>query len=191
MKVSVISKPVVQQYTNHDGAGLNDEEGIWLGIDQSLTGFAVCALDSFDHYEIGVLQSKARGAERLFEIKQYLQLVLKGWNYDDVAMEGTVVHSASASVLGELAGVVKVTLFEHAHQPLIVPPLTLKKFVIGNAKSSQKSHMLLAAYKRYGVDIPNDNAIDAYGIARIVRGVPQGAVEKSVIEKLSDPKFRE
>ena len=167
------------------------DQPVWIGIDQSLTGFAICVLDKEDNYSIAVLHPTNKGAARLQDIYVYLDAAVATWNPEDIAMEGTVVHSASASVLGELSGVVKLCLNKGGYTPLIVPPLTLKKFVIGNAKSAQKSHMLLQTYKRYGVELPDDNAADAYGLARIVRGQTISVAEEQILTKLAHPKFRE
>lgn len=167
------------------------KQPVWMGIDQSLTGFAICFLDKNDNYEIAVLHPKNRGAARLRDIYAYLEDAIIRFNPEDIAMEGTVVHSASASVLGELSGIVKLCLQDQGYIPLIVPPLTLKKFVIGNARSAQKSHMLLQIYKRYGVELSDDNAADAYGLARIVRRQAITVAEEQILTKLEHPKFRE
>lgn len=163
----------------------------YIGIDPSLTGFAVCALDAHDQYSIRVFTPRTRGAERLLEIKDQLALFLAYYNILDVAMEGTVVHSNSASVLGEISGVVKEYLFrEHSTAPMNVPPMSLKKFVCGQASGVSKSQIMMSLLKRYDVELPDDNAADAYGIARIVRGVATNTVETDVIMKLQDPKYR-
>jgi Holliday junction resolvasome RuvABC endonuclease subunit len=168
---------------------------VWMGIDQSLTAFAVSVIDKNGIHDTRVLKSKLRGVSRLDEIDAWLAETLTYWKAGagiaDVAMEGTVVHSASASVLGELAGVVKLRLHHAGFRPLIVPPMSLKKFVIGNAKNAAKSQMLMATYKRYGVEFSDDNAADAYGLARISRGECLTQFEVDVVKKLSDPKFRE
>ena len=168
---------------------------VWMGIDQSLTAFAVSVIDKDGTHDTKVFKSPLKGVSRLAEIDKFLAEQLNYWKSGpgiaDIAMEGTVVHSASASVLGELAGVVKLRLHSSGYHPLIVPPLTLKKFVIGNAKNAAKSHMLMATYKRYGVEFADDNAADAYGLARISRGECIAQFEVDVIKKLSDPKFRE
>lgn len=165
-------------------------ENVWMGIDQSLTGFAVCALDDQGNYHVEVLRPRNRGVQRLDEISRFLRQSYRRWNPHDVAMEGTVVQSTSASVLGELSGVMKLTLFNAGCLPMIVPPTTLKKFVTGQGNVA-KSRMMMSALKRYGVEIPDDNAVDAYGLARIVRGTAITKVEEQIITKLSDPKFRE
>lgn len=161
---------------------------IWMGIDQSLTGFAICVIDEDGNYVAEVMKPKTRGTQRLIDICAYLSRSVDLYRPVDVAMEGTVVHSTSASILGELAGVVKIELWPI--RPLIVPPTSLKKFVTG-AGNVQKSTMMMSALKRYGVEIPNDNAVDAYGLARIVRGTSITKVEEQIIQKLTDTKFRE
>jgi Holliday junction resolvasome RuvABC endonuclease subunit len=68
--------------------------------------------------------------------------------------------------------------------------MTLKKFVSGKG-TAKKQEMMLQAYKRYGVEINDDNAVDAYGLARIAAEYVTDSIEKEVILKLRDPKFRD
>lgn len=163
----------------------------WVGIDASLTAFAICALDAQGEYYINVVSSDHRGVERLAEIRHHLNnFVSSAAPVTDIALESTVSHSQSASILGELSGVVKVTLWEnHGVTPLLVPPMSLKRFACGKGNAT-KDLVMLSVYKRYGVEIPDNNAADAYVLARIARGDTIGKVEDEVLLKLADPKFR-
>jgi hypothetical protein len=95
-------------------------------------------------------------------------------------------------------GAVKLALFtiyEDSHNqllrtPLLVPPMTLKKFISGKG-NAKKDEIMLQIYKRYGVEINENNAADAYGLARIAAEFVIDSVEKDIIVKLRDPKFRE
>jgi Holliday junction resolvasome RuvABC endonuclease subunit len=186
-------------------AGLTPGKPVGIGIDQSLTGFAVSVVDIFNPecHETWVYSSPYKGVQRLDDIANWLadKLAFLDDNHNDVfdiAMEGTVQQSHSASVLGELAGVVKLVLFtvykEHSNTqlktPLQVPPMTLKKFVSGKGTAT-KDMMLLNIYKRYGVELTDNNAADAYGLARIAAEYVTDANEKDIIKKLRDPKFRD
>lgn len=169
-------------------SAIGEKSKLWMGIDQSLTGFAVCILDANGEYYIEVYRPATRGTRRLVDIQQFLKHHVQRWSPEDIAMEATVLRSTSASILGELSGAVKLALYPTT--PLIIPPTTLKKFVTGSG-NAQKNQMMMNTLKRYKVEIPDDNAVDAYGLARIVRGTSITKVEEQIITKLSDPKFRE
>ena len=94
-------------------------------------------------------------------------------------------------MLGELGGMVKLTLLDFGVYPLIVPPTNLKKYVAGKGQGVSKSQMLLNVYKTWGVEFTDDNAADSYALAKLVKGDVKYAYQKEVIEKLKDPKFRE
>ena len=163
----------------------------YIGIDPSLTGFAICALDAQGNYTVRVLSPRTRGPERLAELRDHVDTFLADYDIQDVAMEGTVVRSSSASVLGEIAGVIKEYLFrEHQVIPMSVPPMSLKKFVCGKGSGISKSQIMMSLLKRYKVELPDDNAADAYGIARIVRGTSTTVAETEVIMRLQDRKYR-
>jgi hypothetical protein len=185
--------------------GLTKGTPVAIGIDQSLTGFAVSVIELLNpsSHETWVYSSPYKGVQRLADISGWLTSklhILKDASNDifDIAMEGTVLHSNSASVLGELAGVVKLTLFNEFKDspnpalkaPLQVPPMTLKKFVCGKGTAT-KDLMLLHVYKKYGVEFSDNNATDAYGLARIAAEVAIDADEKATLKKLTDLKFRD
>ena len=165
-----------------------------VGIDPSLTGFAVSLVSVADPSKQAtyVYTSKKRGVERLVDIKNTLHWILEDATVVDVAIEGTVVRSPSASVLGELSGVIKAYLFEtHNLFPLQVPPMSLKKFVTGKGNGVQKNQILLHVYKKWNVEFSDDNAADAYSLARFVRGGHTLVYEKEVHTKIVTGKFRD
>lgn len=178
-----------KRFASKDLPSFTDD--IYLGIDPSLTGFAVCLMSPKGDYIIEVWTSEKRGAARLAEIKNHLRDFLQGYTLSDVAMEGTVVHSASASVLGELSGVVKEFLYtERSVEPMLIPPMSLKKYVCGTGKGVTKSHIMMSTLKKWGVELPDDNAADAHGIARICIGLAETGYETEIVLKMQDPKFR-
>lgn len=95
--------------------------------------------------------------------------------------------------LAELGGVVRYELAKQAsHHPVMVSPSTLKKFLTG-AGNSDKNQVLKEVYKRYGVDLPDDNMADAFGLAKFGQalvsstdGLPQFQVD--VIQNFKKPK---
>lgn len=174
-----------------------DEEGlgpVTVGIDPSLTGFAVSLVSVADPQKQAtyVYTSPKRGVIRLVDIKNTLNWLIGESVIVDVAIEGTVVRSPSASVLGELSGVIKAYLYEtHSLFPLQVPPMSLKKFVTGKGNGVQKNQMLLHVYKKWGIEFSDDNAADAYSLARFVLGGHTLAYEKEVHTKIDTGKFRD
>lgn len=173
-----------------DGGLLANESPFVLGIDPSLTGFALTALSTQDDtYVTWVYGSKLRGVARLNDITGWLvariEQLQSGFTCDlmNVAMESGVVRSSAALAIGELHGVVKYVLAQDNIYPLQVPPASLKKFVTGKGNSG-KSEMLLQVYRRWGVEFSDDNAADSYGLARIARGDAETNGQRDVIDKL-------
>lgn len=185
-----MANPLKEYY----GGLRNDGSPIYMGIDQSYSGFGITFLNSFG-YTTTVYKSEKRGIDRLADIQAHLNDRLDAASQwaplADVAMEGYAFGSQMANMLGELGGMVKLTLWERDVYPLIVPPTSLKKYVTGKGNGVSKSQMLLYVYKKWGVDLGDDNAADSYALAKIVSGSHELAYEKEVYDKLQDPKFRE
>lgn len=163
---------------------------VYLGIDQSYSGFSITALTS-EGYTTTVYKSDMRGVDRLRDIQNYVMETLVQYKIADVAMEGYAFGSQMANMLGELGGMVKLTLKDFYIYPLIVPPTNLKKYVAGKGQGVSKSQMLLHVYKKWGAEFTDDNAADSYALAKLVSGSHTLAYEKEVYDKLQDPKFRE
>ena len=127
------------------GGGVNDTDPVYLGIDQSYSGFAITAYQKSGSYYTEVYKSELRGIDRLRDIQAHMM----NWMYEfndnlaDVAMEGYAYGSQMANMLGELGGMVKLTLVQFNIYPLIVPPTSLKKYVTGKGQGISKSQMLL------------------------------------------------
>lgn len=166
-----------------------------LGIDPSLTGFAVTALSSHGQFHSWLYKSSHKGVDRLIDISMFLSMKiqdLQSRNFDvhDVAIEDSVVMSHSAVVLGELHGTLKVALRNalprsRGKYPQKIPPTMVKKFATdrGNAK---KNEVMLAVYKKWGVEFRDDNLADSYVLARIGAGMADTEYEKTVLSKLGD-----
>ena len=173
--------------------GLKSEHPVYIGIDQSYSGFAITALDAenkSDYYSI-VYKAEGSGVDRLKGIQAFVMDVLTEFTIVDVAMEGYAFGSQMANMLGELGGMVKMTLRDFGDYPLIVPPTHLKKYVTGKGNGVSKSQMLLYVFRKWGADITDDNAADSYALAKLVSGAHVLEYEKEVYDKLQDPKFRE
>jgi crossover junction endodeoxyribonuclease RuvC len=173
------------------GGAVDPEKPVYLGIDQSYSGFAITAYQDGKYYT-EVYKSDKRGIDRLRDIQSHTMNWLHQFdNITDVAMEGYAFGSQMANMLGELGGMVKLTLLEFGIYPLIVPPTNLKKYATGKGNGVSKSQILMHVYKKWGAEFSDDNAADSYVLAHIVAGAHELAYEKEVYDKLQDPKFRE
>jgi len=181
-----------------------------IGIDQSLTGFALTALNisAPDQYQTWVYKSDKKGVARLADIRWWLMNkfdeIAKTGNIENIAMEGTVLASQAALVLGELAATVKLACWDyfdsnvnryvpypdHMRVPLQIAPMTLKKYAAGKG-TAKKQEMLMQIYKRWGIEFNDDNAADSYALARLASGAALGAIETSIVEQIKDPKYRD
>ena len=177
--------------------GLTGSQEVAIGIDQSLTGFAlsVVSVEFPNKHMTWVYKSEYRGVQRLADIQNWLSdkvtdFAWQGWDIKDVAMEGTVLASHSALALGELSATVKLFLWSKSILPLQIPPMTLKKYASGKG-TAKKQEMLLQIYKRWGVEFNDDNAADAYALARLASGSAIDAIEREIQEKIKDSKYRD
>jgi Holliday junction resolvasome RuvABC endonuclease subunit len=178
--------------------GLTRKDDVYIGIDQSLTGFGLTAMSSKNpnEYFTWVYKSPYFGIERLVDIKEWIGDTLDyvqelGAEILDTAIEGSVLQSPAALKLGELAAIVKLELYERDRIfPLQVAPMTLKKFAAGKG-NAKKQEMLMMMYKRWGVEFSDDNAADSYALARLVSKNGINEVEKAVIKQMADPKYRD
>lgn len=177
-----------------DGGLTKDTPGnIYMGIDQSYGGFAITFLhEDGELYYTTVFKADAAGVTRLKVIRNHLRFALQDWaRIKDVSMEGYAFGSQMANMLGELGGLVKLTLNDYSIYPLIVPPTTLKKYATGKGQGVAKSQIMLQVFKKWGAEFSDDNAADSYVLARIVAGLHTLEYEKEIYEKMQDPKFRE
>lgn len=169
-----------------------------VGIDQSYTGFAICALERDGRHCTTVDSFSGKGVDRLSAIGIWLKAFLgsRAADVQHICMEdyarGRLQWREEA---GELGAVVKLALrtmpgleFPRCY-PTIVAPTSLKKFVTGNG-GAKKSDVKLHVYKRWGAEFSDDNKADSYGLARIAAALqwPEGQeltkVQNDVLAKL-------
>lgn len=182
------------------GDGYSKDTSLYVGIDQSYSGFAITVLGADKSYKTTVAKSEEGGIARLAEIQDHLVSTLveasSVGKIKDISMEGYAYGSQMANMLGELGGAVKLALFRmkvlgDARYPLIIPPTTLKKYISGKGTGVQKSQILLSVYKKWKVEFPDDNAADSYGLAHFVSGLGTADYEKELYAKFNTAEYRE
>jgi Holliday junction resolvasome RuvABC endonuclease subunit len=76
-------------------------------------------------------------------------------------MEDMPKHAQSAGLTAMAHGVVRLALHQSGARVLTVPPATLKKYATGKGTAT-KADMRMALYQRVGIDLRDDNQVDAY-----------------------------
>jgi Holliday junction resolvasome RuvABC endonuclease subunit len=169
---------------------------MFVGIDQALghTGVAVVG-DAGDLITLRTIVPRGIvGVARLAYIRDELTRTLSGLTLRQAAVEGYAYEAIGRTFdLGEVGGVVRLLLHD-LHVPfLVVAPAALKKYVSGNPQAS-KERMRVATHKKWGIDIDQDDACDAYGLARVARTYAVGKSldrdELEVVQKLKSPPAR-
>ena len=118
-----------------------------IGLDLSLTSTGVAIGDS--QFAIA---SKATGVERLNEISRAIAELFVDMPEPAVVMEGYSFGSRNSQShsIGELGGVVKLTLWGLGVPFVIVPPTSRAKFATGRGNAS-KSEVVSAVSARTGI----------------------------------------
>ena len=80
---------------------------------------------------------------------------------DLVVIEDLPTHAHGAGITGMVHGAVRTVLLELAVPYALVPPATLKKYATGKG-NADKTAMALALYKRTGLELADDNQVDAW-----------------------------
>jgi Holliday junction resolvasome RuvABC endonuclease subunit len=157
---------------------LSDVDSI-LGIDPSLTSTGLCVIDHHGALiESTTLGSKKTGPARLVELRDALDAYFKQTMPTVCALEGYSFGSKHArEAVAEWGGLIRVLLYEWKIPTLIVPPMTLKKFVLPSAGSLQKNRIALESYKRWNVSFQTDDECDAHALAQL-------ALMRSMIDSL-------
>lgn len=102
------------------------------------------------------------------------------------------IRSAAAHRLAEIGGVVRLACWRHSLPVALVNVMHLKIYAAGSGRAD-KSDMRMALYKRAGIDIADDNQVDAWwlhamGLDRLGAGpvvLPQA--RRAALDKVAWP----
>jgi crossover junction endodeoxyribonuclease RuvC len=143
-----------------------------MGIDPSLTGFAVCIENEGKWYEAEWGSTPVVGLKGRFG--RYCDLVYKTVRlvnkYDPqlILLEGYSYASKGRSIvtLAEFGGVLRHELLGTFRRIIEIPPTLLKKFTTGKGNAS-KSLMVSCLSSRYSREFDTDNKADAFALAKL------------------------
>lgn len=157
----------------------------FFGIDPSFSETGMAVIDEDGYHDVIVHNTVNKNhkdgptiphEERILSIENRMMefLMESGLSKGDViCIEGLATSRVSTSthMLAGLHYCLRTKLFHNGFSAVIVPPSTLKKFVLGkaNKKGTKKAQMLLYIYKRWGIEFTNDNMADAYALAQYGR----------------------
>ena len=153
-----------------------------IGIDSSVAGTGVAMLSSESIPCVFRIDTKPQGFKHpLLRYRYIANTVLQRCkSYFGTTtqikwgMEGYSMASKYGRLteLAEVAGLIKQVMFTHTGEyPIIIAPNTLKKFVTGKGKGVDKAHMLLAAYKKWGMEFDTHDEGDAFSVAKLIEAL--------------------
>lgn len=169
-----------------------------LAIDQSLVNSGI-AIYKDNNLIVDSIKIKDRGIQRLVNIQIMFETLLVENKIDILCMED-YAFSAKGQVfsLGELGAAIKLVWYKlQLSKPLFlltVPIGTHKKFSTGKG-NTKKDLMLKEVYKRYQIDVSDDNQADAVSILKTFiaycdrlthRGIKPTLVQSQALNALDD-----
>jgi crossover junction endodeoxyribonuclease RuvC len=138
---------------------------LYVGIDQSVTCTSFAFLKDGE-IQLKTFKTDVRGPEHLSLLYHYACSAITHLGPPNgVAIEGYAYNAKGKYFnLGEVGGVLRLAAFQLKLPLIQVPPTTLKKFITGKG-NSPKDILIKELYKKYGLDINDNNDADAAGLA--------------------------
>ena len=141
---------------------------LFTGIDLSLSSSAIITLTDKSEIitECIIKTTAATDIEpRLISIRDNIKEILSKEKIEIIYLEGLSFGShGKIAELGALHYLIRILLYKYINFK-VIPPTTLKKFVIkGNAK---KELMLKEVFKQWGYDTDSNDLCDAYALAKM------------------------
>lgn len=130
-----------------------------IGIDPSLTGTGVA-----NETETFTISTDAKTVNRLQVIHRRISQAL--FLVDLAVIEDLPTHAHGAGLTGMAQGVIRLALMDNLVPFTTVPAATLKKFATGRGNAT-KADMRLELFKRTGVDLRDDNQVDAWWLRQV------------------------
>ena len=123
---------------------------------------------------------KLDGVPRLLYVRAQLENIMAQFSsrLDLITLEDYSYNSKGNSVIdnAELGGLIRIMLHYYQEQRRIpylkIAPSQVKKFILGkgNGTGTKKEDMKLGVYKKFGIEYPDNNRVDAYALAKIGEG---------------------
>lgn len=131
-----------------------------IGLDLAVGATGLCRTDGHTY----VIKPRGSGDERLTSIRDQIRNEAGSRDGDLVVVMEDVpsrMIGAAGKVIPMVHGAVRAMLLDREIEYALVSPSTLKKFATGKG-NADKTAMILAAYKRSGIEFTDDNECDAW-----------------------------
>lgn len=157
---------------------LRKPESLYIGIDQSYSGFGLVVLDETGHchqktllkYPLNKFKDEGARLVKIYDdLIMYFAIHQGSGAKIHIGMEGYAYGAKlNREKLGELGGIVKLTahLIFGIH-PMVVQPTALKHFITGSGKATKTA--MIAEIQKLDPEITDDNLADAYAIALMLQ----------------------
>jgi len=146
-----------------------------VALDLSLAATGVAFVEVDDQVVLSTLRSDCIGVDRLCALVDGVLDLVDG-DVGLAVIEDLPIgaRNNAAGPLGMLHGAVRVALHRSGIDLAFVPPASLKKYATGRGNAT-KPDMRMALYQRVGLDLRDDNQVDAWWLAAMAAdaaGVP-------------------
>ena len=149
-------------------------ETLFIGIDQSYTGFGLVVLDNNGHchqksllkYPLNKFKDEGDRLVKIYDdLIMYFAIHQGSGAKIHIGMEGYAYGAKlNREKLGELGGIVKLTSnLVFGSSPTSIAPTALKSFITGSGKTSKE--LMVSAVQKLDPEITDHNLADAYGIS--------------------------
>lgn len=149
-------------------------EALYIGIDQSYSGFGLVVLDNNGHshqksllkYPLNKFKDEGDRLVKIYDdLIMYFAIHQGSKAKIHIGMEGYAYGAKlNREKLGELGGIVKlVSNLVFGVTPTIIAPTSLKQFVTGSGKADKQA--MLTEIQKLDPEITDHNLADAYGIS--------------------------
>jgi Holliday junction resolvasome RuvABC endonuclease subunit len=142
---------------------------MYLGIDQALGHTGVAVIDAKAKLiELAVVKTgDSRGAHRLAQIWDGVDAIASRYAVKQACIEGYAYDATGRTFdLGEVGGIIRLLLYRKKIPFKVVAPAQLKKFA-GVGPQADKPKVMKAVAKKWGIEIDQDDACDAYVLSRV------------------------
>jgi Holliday junction resolvasome RuvABC endonuclease subunit len=169
---------------------------LWVGVDPSATSTGLAVITPELTLATTTIRPKElRLGARLKFIQDELLAFVKNQNIQRIysCIEGPSLESTNqADTLGQVRGVILVTLENLGAVVTVVPPTTLKKFATRSG-SADKEDMIAAAFTKWNV-VLKDDAADAAWLAQLAYSLTTNKIDTreqlEVISGIRSPKAK-
>lgn len=125
-----------------------------VGLDLSMTATGIAESDG----RTCTIKPTSTGDARLVQIRAEVRSAVYGTDF--VVIEDLPVNAKSAGITGMVHGAIRVML-QSGPPYVLITPATLKKYATGRGNAG-KPEMAVALFKRAGVELADDNQVDAW-----------------------------